>query len=120
MSNQPIEARQVVVQWDEEEIRSLHVQACNMFSFHSGPDGIVVTLGYAAPPFVQGTPDEQRAALMSIESVQAKALYRIQLAYNRVPELLSAVAQLMNQLTEAGILTNDAIQALPRRSETVT
>lgn len=65
------------------DIQAQPVRAANQFVIQTsfGPDGkpeaYVVAIGYAAPPFILGTPEEQHASMRALGAVESTAIARV-------------------------------------------
>lgn len=57
------------------------------------PDEFVLTVGYAAPPVLLGTQEEQTVSLAALGAVPAKTLGRFALTRSRVEELITTLTQ---------------------------
>lgn len=62
-----------------------------------GPDGnpeeCILTIGYAAPPVLLGSPEEQRATVMALGAIESKALARVSMSRARVGQLIDILQQ---------------------------
>jgi hypothetical protein len=59
----------------------------------AGPEEILLTFGYVAPPVLLGSPEEQQAAVAAIGAVSANILCKISLSRGRAHELIELLRQ---------------------------
>jgi hypothetical protein len=74
---------------DELPVLPINTFVTQMGGYSNGEfDGAILNVGYVAPPFVLGTPEEQHAMLNAMGGVTARALGRFQLSRARLAELI--------------------------------
>ena len=82
-------------------IDDLPVQMANMSLIQITPSGgagelpeeFIITTGYAAPPVLLGTEEEQRASAAALGAVAAKALARFSISRSRLQELVDGLSR---------------------------
>jgi hypothetical protein len=79
---------QVTIQWDNEDLAAHPVQAANAFMLQGSGHEIVLTIGFAVPPFY-ATPEEATKA----RTMLAKTIARIALTPPRMSEIITIMQQ---------------------------
>ena len=93
------EPTQIQISMIWPNVQDLPVLRANQFlgQFGSGPDGMpeefVLTVGYAAPPVVLGSPQEQAASLAALGAVSVSGLSRVSMSRARLGELIQLLQQ---------------------------
>lgn len=93
----------VRLSWDAADQLPVVVanQLLVQIDFASGvPDTAVLTVGYAAPPIVLGTVDEQKQKLELISDVPVNPLIRISLTRRRLQEWSDLIGQTLAKIDE--------------------
>lgn len=108
------QVRTVDVTWPDS-VNDLPLQLGNVFAFQGSPDGIVLTVGQAVAPLANGTPDEQRAALVETTTISALPVIRLLFTPQRLQELVGGCVQVLEALSSQGLLTGEGhlIQQTP-------
>jgi hypothetical protein len=94
--------------WREEDLSRLPVLAANQFAVQlSNEEGepapsVVLTVGHVTPPIFLGTPEEQRAAALAVESVNVQPLARFKLSAAKAAEFAGLLQTLMQQIEASG------------------
>ena len=79
---------QVTVQWDNSDLGAHPVQAANAFMLQGVGHEVVLTIGFAVPPF---NPNPQDAA--RLRTMPAKTIVRIALTPPRLQEIVTMMQQ---------------------------
>jgi hypothetical protein len=97
VSTDPSE-KAVRLRWDQVAERDL--TPANQFLIQSDGHDFYLTVGYAAPPAVIGTPEEQAAELGRLDAIQVSIVARLVVSRSRLRQL----RELLNQapLDDAG------------------
>lgn len=99
---QPTEGTmQVPTAWDPA-VQTMPTFAANTFSMQvtgaGGPEEIVVSIGYAAPPVFAGTIEEQMRQAASLEAVLIRPVVRLSITPGRLRELLEVLQTVVSGL----------------------
>lgn len=92
--SEPPEGRGVSVSTVWANVDDVPVLPANTFvtqmgGFNNGVfDPAILNVGFTAPPFVLGSPEEQRAMMNAIGAIPVRALGRYQLTRERLGELI--------------------------------
>lgn len=84
--------RQLPVKWENSE--SAPIIPVNVFVSQATPDGIIVSLGFATPPLLQGTPEEVQAKFGSIDEIRVTPDARLILTPARFKDLIAKLTEL--------------------------
>ena len=90
-----------------EGVDRVPVLAANQFLLQSvseGEDplaGVVLTVGYLAPPVLLGTPEEQREAASALDHVNVNPVARFSLSATKAAELAKVIQDFLQRM-EAG------------------
>ncbi len=77
------------------DIQSLPILRANQFIAQTSldPDGgideFVLCIGYAAPPFILGTAEEQQVSMRALGAVEAKAIARVSISHATLRALVN-------------------------------
>lgn len=95
---------QVATAWDDA-IETMPTLAANVFSVQvtgaGAPEEVVMSVGYAAPPVLAGTPEEQQRQAASLESVTIRPVVRLSMTPGRLRELLTVLQGVADGLQNA-------------------
>lgn len=84
------------VLWNNDELSAHPVMAANAFMLQASGQELVLTLGFAVPPFFENPEDAQR-----MTSVPAKVITRVALTPGRVAEIQEMMRQALAALQAA-------------------
>lgn len=67
------------------------------------PDEVILTVGHLAPPLLQGTPDEQRAAVTQVSQVTVRPVARFSVRRAKLAELRDVLAKILDDTDHAQV-----------------
>ncbi|MET8908401.1 hypothetical protein [Micromonospora sp. NPDC004551] len=111
MGNESIartDSQQITVRVVWKDVDTIPVEPANQFAAMVGlptgsgaPDGVIIVMGYAAPPVLLGTPDEVRRTAADLVELPVDVKARFVLTRERLGELIKVLQITAQQYDEA-------------------
>jgi hypothetical protein len=81
-------------------VRAANQLAVQIDSLGSRPDLVVLSIGHASPPILQGTDAQQREAIGHITEVSVQPVARVSVSIGRLKEWAELLRQTVDQLED--------------------
>jgi hypothetical protein len=86
--------------WEDDE--SVQPMPSNAFLVQMVPEGILLVFGFAKPPILTGTPEEQQVEAQAITGITVRPGLRVLLPLQRVEELSNLLKSVLVELKARG------------------
>ena len=64
--------------------------------------GVLLTVGYVAPPLILGTPEEQQTALAALDHVNVRPIARFAFSIGKAAELAQIIQDVVHRMEAGG------------------
>jgi hypothetical protein len=94
-------------------VESLPVLLCNQLAVQGIQESVVLTFGFAAPPLLPGTPEEQQAELEKLGGLTVQPLARFNVPLSALMQMVPALQTIVDRAKQAAEAAGVALPPPP-------